>query len=1348
MVDGLIFRVQSRARGSSVWRMGVHLVVVSSVILLNMVQQPGRITFDTKLDMQLNPADLLARSTSLWNADWAIGGLQNQASGYLFPMGPVFLLGELMDIPMWIWERLWSAAVMLLAYEGARRLAARWPGVGPAGAILAGLAYMLSPRVLTTVGSLSGESLPAAVLPWTVLPLVLYLRGQLSGRIAFVLSAATVPLMGGQNATLVFACVIFPALLLATAAGRTLRHRVRDLLGWGALVGVASLWWFVPLVLLGYYSPPFLDFIESAESTAGSTGWLSSLRGANHWVAHFSGGGPVGWSGAYELASSRLLLLTTVLVAAIGLVGLLQRGLWERRVLVSSLVIGMAVLTAGSGGWAGSLFSESWLVALDTWLAPLRNIHKFDPLVRLPLSLGIAAWVTAWAPRLGRSAQAERASRVLKLAGTGLLIAVAAIPAAAGSLRTDDGFEAMPSTWRAAVDHVTDQPGPTRVMVLPGTSFGVQTWGRTIDEPIQVLDPPPWVARAQITVSRAGTLRLLDSVEQAVAEARPQDGLAEALRALGITHVIVRNDLDREATDAPAPAVVHAAMNNLPGAEVSATFGESVDGGPALVVYEVGDDAEPRVDVRDWGGRAVVSGSPEVVPELRAAGLVDEDQAVVLATDGEQTDVVTDSLRRIERNFGRVHESRSGVMTAEDRYRLDRQAHDYLDDAIPEQMTTAEYDGVAQILASTSAGYANILGAVSPEHHPYAAFDQSYLTNWETAPYSRPEGQWVEARFERPTEVSSVSLAFDVSSGVGVTSVRIATENNSVVAEVRADGTVPWVDVEDPAATRLRVTVLAASSPSGRVRLSDVRIADHEVSRSLRLPGEVSSGTAVFMSSEAPRRACLVAGESGEVSCAVSRQRETSEARGFDRIITVTEGGSWRLEGRAIATDGPGLEQLRVPLQDDLVRVDVSSTFGGDPAVTGALAFDGDESTGWTSAPHDPSPTLQLSWGPRRKVTRLSASRSPDHPGQLPEALLVDAGPGTGGPQVVTTSGPRAGEMRTVRTRQLRVTALGAAGPGGVGISELVVRGIMDLQHAPGPSTPTGTVCGFGPVVEVAGRQVQTRLRGTLEDVRTGGQLAVTPCKGADTLVLPRGEHRIRVTNPPGFAVTTLSLSPAAAVVPARSLGAPVVTEWSATERTVEVEADSESVLAVSESFNRGWGATADGEELQPVVLQGWQQGFVLPAGTSGTVQLTYAPQGLFEVALIGGLALAVALMLLAVVMLVAVRRRGRSTAPSPEPADLAGVGGPARTRARDAVVLVALALVSLPLAAGALLGRIVRLRRDSLIWLICAGALVVAALVALGSPSILTPHPGADVITALVVGVVSGRALTRPTRS
>jgi len=74
-------------------------------------------------------------------------------------------------------------------------------------------------------------------------------------------------------------------------------------------------------------------------------------------------------------------------------------------------------------------------------------------------------------------------------------------------------------------------------------------------------------------------------------------------------------------------------------------------------------------------------------------------------------------------------------------------------------------------------------------------------------------------------------------------------------------------------------------------------------------------------------------------------------------------------------------------------------------------------------------------------------------------------------------------------------------------------------------------------------------------------------------------------------------------------------------------------VLVVPESMNPGWVAhSADGNRLTPVVVNGWQQGWVLPAGTSGTVTLTFPSNSLYRAGLLWGLALLPLLALLALV--------------------------------------------------------------------------------------------------------------------
>ena len=87
-------------------------------------------------------------------------------------------------------------------------------GHGPAGpgarralrlaCMVAGFAYALSPRMLTTLGPISVEAWPAALAPWVLLPLVLGShRG--SPRRRRRCSALAVAMVGGVNAAATFA---------------------------------------------------------------------------------------------------------------------------------------------------------------------------------------------------------------------------------------------------------------------------------------------------------------------------------------------------------------------------------------------------------------------------------------------------------------------------------------------------------------------------------------------------------------------------------------------------------------------------------------------------------------------------------------------------------------------------------------------------------------------------------------------------------------------------------------------------------------------------------------------------------------------------------------------------------------------------------------------------------------------------------------------------------------------------------------------------------------------------------------------------------------------------------------
>src|SRR5947209_20624764 len=152
------------------------LLVGAIALVLTFAQAPGQVSPDTKLDLTANPLRFLARATNLWNSELPFGQAQNQAYGYLFPHGTFFLAGHMLGLPGWVTQRLWWALLLTIGFWGLLRVAEAL-GIGsPTSRVVAAAAFALSPRVLTTLGSISSETLPIMLAPWVLLPTVLALR--------------------------------------------------------------------------------------------------------------------------------------------------------------------------------------------------------------------------------------------------------------------------------------------------------------------------------------------------------------------------------------------------------------------------------------------------------------------------------------------------------------------------------------------------------------------------------------------------------------------------------------------------------------------------------------------------------------------------------------------------------------------------------------------------------------------------------------------------------------------------------------------------------------------------------------------------------------------------------------------------------------------------------------------------------------------------------------------------------------------------------------------------------------------------------------------------------------------
>ncbi len=158
-----------RALATSRLRMWGYAAVITA---LAFAQSAGRMVADTKFDLVTAPGKFLSGGLHLWDPQAAFGQLQNQAYGYAWPMGPFFWVGHLVHLPPWVIQRSWWSLLLSLAFFGIVRLAQRLDLGSPATQVLAGFAFLLTPRITTLLGGCRSRcgrwpSRPGCCCPWS-----------------------------------------------------------------------------------------------------------------------------------------------------------------------------------------------------------------------------------------------------------------------------------------------------------------------------------------------------------------------------------------------------------------------------------------------------------------------------------------------------------------------------------------------------------------------------------------------------------------------------------------------------------------------------------------------------------------------------------------------------------------------------------------------------------------------------------------------------------------------------------------------------------------------------------------------------------------------------------------------------------------------------------------------------------------------------------------------------------------------------------------------------------------------------------------------------------------------------
>ncbi len=1225
------------------------VLVTAGLLAIAFAQAAGRIVVDTKFDLTVDPGRFLAAATRLWDPLAYFGSVQNQAYGYLIPMGPFYWLGHVLGVPAWITQRAWLGLLFAIAYWGTI-LVAQELGIGGRWTqMCGGIAYALSPIMLTAALASAGL-LPVVLLPWVMLPLLRASHGKTSLSGAAARSGVAILLMGGVNATSVFAVLPLPVIWFLTRRAGPQRNRL--FVYWVGATVLATAWFLVALVFQGKYGFNFIPYTETATATTKLASVPETLRGAGVWLSLVTINGQ--WTPAgYLFETLPATIVGTASVAAAGIYGLTRRDMPERLFLVLSLGLASLAICAGYWGDLGGPLSGFVRYLLTGPLAPLRNVYKFQPVVTFPLVLGLIHALHVWGRAMAR---ALGALRMLVMVGFVALVvtalALASFPALDGNLYPAGSYAALPSYWTQASHWLNARGALSTTVVLPGAPFGRFDWGTTNDQPIEALSNVPWGDRNIAPLGSIGNTQFLDALDRVLANGQPVPGLAEYLASAGVRYLLVENDINSSETGSPPAVTIRTALAGDPGISRVAQFGPVVvndDSGPfaevdfaplsetsglrALEIYQVATTGSGNSMVTTYPASTgvVLSGGPQGVLPLAASGQL-ANQAVALAGDvlapkfTDPTWVDTDSQQLRDTTFGQLYDNVSYVLQPNEAApTVGGNPKEWTVVPGNRHETVSVLHGAASVTASS---YGTPVDRI-PGYQPLDAF----INNPETASWvasgTNLQDPWIQITFHHPVPISRIEITplHDGPWRPIVEQVVVSTSQGKRASSLTPDEVAQSVPVASGDTTFLRVTIArlakalepAADAGPGFIHIS---IPGVTVSQSWKLPADGATGAGTIPSylftSPLPNQFAYLSAPDEEPH--------------MSRIFSVPFKATFHVD--ATITPLPIPQIVKEANTTGSLVVRASSTFGNLPLYKSGNLIDSSTLTSWWAGAGDSNPRLTYTWP--RTLTLSSLDFAPDLAASRPEVLRLTTPTKSELVQLPATAGtvqfaPLTTNRLTVTfPTEQRLTGYNILTNGDtvipIGMAELSFPAVTAVYPpvAHPLSRPFTLTCGHGPTIDVDGRNYSTEVTGTYAQLNGLEPMSVTLCTPHSDLTLGPGLHTLTVHDSKlAMKVTSLSLSgtPLPAGAAPRSVS---IVHWGATQRTIRVTPGSRAIIGVHQNYNVGWVARAGGIQLKPVRLDGWQQGYILPASTSPqTVTLTFAPENPFRYALLAGAALA-----------------------------------------------------------------------------------------------------------------------------
>jgi len=679
---------------------------------------------------------------------------------------------------------------------------------------------------------------------------------------------------------------------------------------------------------------------------------------------------------------------------------------------------------------------------------------------------------------------------------------------------------------------------------------------------------------------------------------------------------------------------------------------------PAAVETYVVPDALEVVRTKPVHGATVLVGDAEGLVDAAGASLLDPGRPLFFGADlaGDSvlremvlsepaTIILTDTNKRRARRWGTLRENLGFVERAGETpmvddptdNRLELFADLHLGDIDPDDTrTVSRQDGPFELRASN---YGNPV-TYTNDDRPSRSIDGDPATAWVVGAFAEARGEWLEFRYATATVVESITLLQPQGdANRTITEVAIRADGRTIlVADLHAESmAAPGQTLVLPAHAAAEIYEIELTDLSlpeqptyggvSPVGFAEVRMADAApVVEFLRVPVALVEALGDDLAGH-------------ELSVVLSRERSNPQEPVRDdpedemrRIVELSQGRDFSLDGTArISASAPEqvVDQL-IGRRATSAGVDVTS--GSSGALPGDLwsitsfASDGDLGTAWTGR-FGPQAGQWIEFDLVESMTFASIDVS----------FVVDALHSVPTEIAVTLDGVAAGQYSTglanIDAPVGSVTTVTIPVSGAASSVRLEVRSAderptrdwysnhfvgmpvsiaeVHFDGAPLFGAPTDVSTGCVPLLTIDGQAVSASVAGPATAALERRELPLTPCDDIST----SGAFSVETTSREfGLDLDQLVMtSPARATIEVVRPGPVEVLDHDDTHYSLLVpRSEADRWLILGQSHNVGWEASVDGRSLgEPILIDGFANGWLLTAGEEVEVELDWVPQRL-----------------------------------------------------------------------------------------------------------------------------------------